>query len=74
MRYEFWNPNPNADEHIFALDSGTRFLVCFHQIFWIWSFQFFGRDCPILTIETPWFDVFWDFRETATNVVRDIEE
>lgn len=39
-----------------------------------WRFEFFGWDCPILKIETPWFDIVFDGRVELISKARDLEE
>jgi hypothetical protein len=40
----------------------------------IWKFNFFGWDCPILHIETPWVSVSMDLRAKTPSAIRDFRE
>jgi effector-binding domain-containing protein len=76
MTYSYFCQANDQDVHSITLDDGKYIAVYFYPVkHWInqWKAEFFGRYCPILSIDTPWFELFADFRPVTSSVVRNLE-
>jgi hypothetical protein len=66
----------NFDYHSLLFLDGKYVDMYFYPVKnWIpkLKIKFFGFYCPILAVDTPWFELFADFRPVTSNVVRDSE-